>query len=48
MARDAIDAYLRSLIADGEPIPTDVGIEVFETVLAPKGRKRSNREVVHV
>ena len=48
MVRDAIDVYLRSLITDGETIPTDVGIELFETVLAPKVRKNSNREIVHV
>ena len=32
MIRDAIDVYLRSLIADGEPIPGDFGMELFETV----------------
>jgi predicted RNase H-like HicB family nuclease len=30
--KDAIDAYLRSLIADGERIPEDKGIEVVEMV----------------
>lgn len=30
--RDAIDVYLRSLKADGEPIPEDKGVEVVETV----------------
>ena len=39
MVRDAIDVYLRSLIADGEPVPTDSGFELFETVRAPKGRR---------
>ena len=39
MVRDAIDAYLRSLIADGEPIPADKGMELFETVEMPKGTK---------
>ena len=33
--RDAIDAYLRSLKADGEVIPEDKGIETVETVAAP-------------
>lgn len=33
--RDAIDVYLRSLKADGEPIPEDKGIEIVETVPAP-------------
>jgi antitoxin HicB len=33
--RDAIDVYLRSLKADGEPIPEDKGVEMVETVLAP-------------
>ena len=45
MVRDAIDVYLRSLIADGERIPEDAGMELFETVTAPKGSKRS---LVHV
>ncbi|MDO8517901.1 MAG: type II toxin-antitoxin system HicB family antitoxin [bacterium] len=40
MARDAIDVYLRSLVADGENIPEDTGFEMFETVSAPKGVKR--------
>ena len=39
--RDAIDAYLRSLRAHGEPIPEERGIEVVETVPAPTVRKRS-------
>ena len=45
MIRDAIDVYLRSLIADGEPIPEDMGMELFETVPVPKGSKR--RSAVH-
>ena len=48
MVRDAIDVYLRSLIADREPIPEDVGMELFETVPAPKGSKGSGWSVVHV
>jgi len=48
MARDAIDVYLRSLVTDGESIPRDAGIELFETVLAPKGKKHSNREADRV
>ena len=40
MVRDAIDVYLRSLIADKESIPEDVGMELFETVPIPKGAKR--------
>ena len=40
MVRDAIDVYLRSLLADGEPIPQDAGMELFETVSAPKKSKR--------
>ena len=40
MIRDAIDVYLRSLLADGEPIPQDAGMELFETVSAPKKSKR--------
>lgn len=34
-ARDAIDTYVRSLIADKEPVPIDNGIEVFETIPFP-------------
>ena len=41
MVRDAIDVYLRSLIADGKDIPHDTGFESFETVSVPKGVKRS-------
>ncbi len=33
--RDAIDVFLRSLKADGEPIPEDKGVEIVETVTAP-------------
>lgn len=39
--RDAIDAYLRSLQADGEEIPEDRGIEVVETMSAPSSRKKN-------
>ena len=39
MVRDAINAYLRSLIADGEEIRSDSGFEMFETVPAPKGSR---------
>jgi antitoxin HicB len=44
MVRDAIDVYLRSLLSDGEPIPTDAGMEVFETVARPKTTRRA---IVH-
>jgi len=30
--RDALTAYVRSLIADGEPVPEDKGLETVETV----------------
>ena len=33
MVRDAIDAYLRSVIADGEPVPEDVGMELFYVIM---------------
>jgi antitoxin HicB len=33
--RDALDVYLRSLAADGKPIPQDKGIEVLEMVTPP-------------
>ena len=39
MVRDAIDAYLRSLVADGRKIRSDSGFEIFETVSEPKGVK---------
>ncbi len=39
MVRDAIGVYLRSLIADGEEIRSDSGLEMFETVPAPKGTR---------
>jgi predicted RNase H-like HicB family nuclease len=41
MARDAIGAYLRSLIADGEDVPSDRGFEMLETIPAPKGVRRT-------
>ncbi|OGG73236.1 hypothetical protein A3A38_03835 [Candidatus Kaiserbacteria bacterium RIFCSPLOWO2_01_FULL_53_17] len=41
MVRDAINVYLRSLIADKEPIPEDLGMELFETIPMPKITKRS-------
>lgn len=34
--RDAIDAYLRSVVADGETVPEDQGVEVVETIAAPE------------
>jgi len=48
MVRDAIDVYLRSVIADGEAVPEDTGMELFETVPVPKDGKRLPRSVVHV
>lgn len=38
--RDAVDVYLRSLIADGEPIPGDHGIEIIESWQLPDKTKR--------
>lgn len=38
--RDAIDAYLKSLRADGEPIPEDRGVEIVETIPAHPKRRR--------
>ncbi len=32
MLREAIDLYIRSLVEDGEPIPSDIGLESIETV----------------
>ena len=45
MVRDAIDVYLRSLIADKEIIPEDAGMELFETVAAPKGARRASAAI---
>ena len=44
MVRDAIDTYLRSLIADGEVVPKDNGMELFETIETPR---KSGRSAVH-
>ncbi|MCX6703815.1 MAG: type II toxin-antitoxin system HicB family antitoxin [Candidatus Zambryskibacteria bacterium] len=33
--RDALSVYLRSIIADGEKIPEDRGLEMFETISMP-------------
>ena len=33
--RDAIGVYLRSIIADGEKVPEDRGVEVVETIFEP-------------
>lgn len=48
MVRDAIDVYLRSLIADRKPIPEDVGMELFETITVPKGSRQAGRSMAHV
>ena len=42
--RDAVDAYLRSLVADGEKIPKDAGVEVVEAFSAPS---HTGRSLVH-
>ncbi len=42
--RDAIGAYLRSVVADGEKVPTDSGVEVVETITTPF---RTRRTFVH-
>ena len=39
--RDAIDAYVRSAIADGKKIPEDTGVEIVETIPVPFGVGRS-------
>lgn len=41
--REAIAAYLESLIADGAPIPNDQSFESFETVLVQPRRPRVGR-----
>lgn len=40
--RDAIDTYLRSMVADGERVPHDTGVEMFETISTPSLTKRSS------
>jgi len=42
--RDAVGAYLRSLVADGEKVPEDAGIEIVETFSAPS---RTSRSLAH-
>lgn len=39
--RDAIDVYLRSLRADGRPIPQDSGMEMVEVFSLPESKKQS-------
>lgn len=45
--RDAIDAYIRSLRADGQLVPQDRGIEVVETVSAPSRSSARRRILTH-
>jgi len=45
--RDAIDAYIRSLCADGELIPQDRGIEVVETISTPSKHSVRKRIFAH-
>jgi len=35
-AKEAIQVYLSSLVEDGEPIPQERGLELFETVSRPE------------
>jgi predicted RNase H-like HicB family nuclease len=30
--KDAMDVYIRSLVADGQEVPEDKGVELFETI----------------
>ena len=46
-ARDAISVYLRSLLVDGEKIPRECGIEVVESVPAPRVHTRVKRRPVY-
>jgi len=39
--RDAIQAYIRSLKADGESIPEDRGVELVETISVTPGKRKS-------
>lgn len=45
--RDAMQAYLKSLIADGMPIPSDAGFESIET-LSLKDLRPGKRAPSHV
>ncbi|MEK9166534.1 MAG: type II toxin-antitoxin system HicB family antitoxin [Patescibacteria group bacterium] len=38
--KDAMDAYVRSLTADGKRIPEDNGIEVVEMISLPDPRRK--------
>ena len=44
--RDAIDVYIRSLVADGEKIPEDKGFEMVELYSFPE-RKQRTANLVH-
>jgi len=33
--RDAMNAYIASLVEDGEPVPEERGVEILETVTTP-------------
>ena len=39
--KDAISAYVRALHADGEAIPEEKGLEMFETIPAPQTKQAS-------
>jgi predicted RNase H-like HicB family nuclease len=39
--RDAIDVYLRSIVADGETIPQDKGVEILEMISVAPSRNKS-------
>ena len=39
--KDAIDAYLRVLVAEGEKIPEDKGVEIIEMISIPVTKQKS-------
>jgi len=47
MVRDAIGAYVRSVIADGKAVHADVGMELFETIPVPRAMRGTRRTLAH-
>ncbi|MBI1755268.1 type II toxin-antitoxin system HicB family antitoxin [Candidatus Azambacteria bacterium] len=45
-AKDAIGAYVRVLVADGEKIPEDKGVEIIEMISFPSPMKRKSLSYV--
>ncbi|OGZ07878.1 MAG: hypothetical protein A3D65_02880 [Candidatus Lloydbacteria bacterium RIFCSPHIGHO2_02_FULL_50_13] len=45
--RDAIDAYVRSMIADGLRVPEDRGIEVVETIFGTSAHRSRKMDIAY-